>query len=80
MVLGCLQFPSDFFSNFNAAFDNLSQGAGAVLANGPGTQGAAASGSGSQNAFASGNNAFASAVSGAGQLLPSPHALSFPAI
>ena len=61
-----MQFNSDFFNSFNAAFDNLSQGSGAVVANGSGTQGAVASGSGNQNAFASGNNAFASAVSGTG--------------
>ena len=64
--LFALQFPSDFFANFNQAFDNIAAGSGNVASIGSGTQGAFASGSGNQNAFAAGNNAVASAVSGPG--------------
>ena len=63
-----LQFDSDFFSNFNTAFNNIASGSGNVNSIGSGNQGAFASGSGNQNAFASGtNNAVASAVSGPGK-------------
>ncbi len=63
-----LQFDSDFFSNFNTAFNNIASGSGNVNSIGSGSQGAFASGSGNQNAFASGtNNAVASAVSGPGK-------------
>ncbi|DBA75823.1 hypothetical protein WJX77_011596 [Trebouxia sp. C0004] len=66
------QFDSDFFSNFNTAFNNIASGSGNVNSIGSGNQGAFASGSGNQNAFASGtNNAVASAVSGPG-LSPAP--------
>lgn len=60
-----LQFPADFFANFNAQFANLTPGSG--------TQVASSSGSGSQNAFASGTNAFASAVSGTGMPAQAAH-------
>ncbi len=64
-----LQFDSDFFSNFNTAFNSIASGSGNVNSIGSGNQGAFASGSGNQNAFASGtNNAVASAVSGPGNL------------
>jgi hypothetical protein len=63
-----LQFDSDFFSNFNTAFNNIASGSGNVNSVGSGNQGAFASGSGNQNAFAAGtNNAVASAVSGPGK-------------
>ena len=63
-----MQFPADFFNNFNSAFDNVATGSGSVSSIGSGSQAANAIGSGNQNAFASGtNNAQASAVSGAGE-------------
>lgn len=63
-----LQFPADFFNNFNSAFDNVATGSGSVSSIGSGSQAANAVGSGNQNAFASGtNNAQASAVSGPGE-------------
>lgn len=67
--LCALQFNSDFFSNFNTAFNNIASGSGNVDSIGSGSQGAFASGSGNQNALASGtNNAVASAISGSGKL------------
>lgn len=67
--LCAVQFNSDFFSNFNTAFNNIASGTGNVDSIGSGSQGAFASGSGNQNAFASGtNNAVASAISGPGKL------------
>lgn len=63
-----LQFPADFFNNFNSAFDNIAAGSGNVAAIGAGNQAANAVGSGNQNAFAAGTNgAQAVAVSGGGE-------------
>ena len=61
-----LQFPADFFSNFNTNFNSIAAGSGSVSSVGTGNQEALASGSGSQSTVASGQNAFASAVSGTG--------------
>ena len=75
-----LQFPADFFSNFNTNFNSIAAGSGSVSSIGTGNQEALASGSGSQSAAASGQNAFASAVSGTGGSLLhgswSPHKLA----